>query len=233
MSTATCFRDRLHHRGEGGFTLIEMSIATVITLVVISVVLLTVSATLASQESSLEEGYTTAPTLLAVNAVEQIVNNAFIPNGTTTTTSNCYSASQQLLASTDGPFLPSPNLPTATALSVCAIRPGTTSAYTYAMSFTSCGGTSCLVIDKWTNCATSCTLTRVDAFPGVTDTPPFGSQPFTYYTGSTLLGSITASNVNEITAIELDFSAPTSHSKAEPAEVQRTVVLPATLGGYG
>jgi prepilin-type N-terminal cleavage/methylation domain-containing protein len=237
MRTVSEMGERLRGGGEGGFTLIEVSIASAVALLLIGVVFLTVSATLASQESSLEEGSTTAPPLLAVNAVEQLVNNAFIPNGTTPITSNCYSGSQQPLTSADGPFLPS-SLPTATTLWICAIRPGTTIASTYEVSFTSCGGTSCLAIDQWTGCASSCTLTRVDAFSGVSDSPPAGSpqlgtQPFTYYDGPTQLPSISSSNVNDITAIRLDFSAPTSHNKAEPTEVVRTVVLPATLGGYG
>lgn len=225
-------------RDEGGFTLLEISIAAVISLVMIGVVFLTTSATLGAQEQSTEEGATTAPTMLAANAVEQIVNNAFVPNGTTTITSNCYDTSGNALSATDGPFL-STNLPTSTSLYLCSIRPGTTSAYTYEITFTTCGGTSCLAIDRLT-CSPACATTRIDDFPGVATTGPFGSAPFSYYyeNGSTWtsLSPITDGangNVTEVTAVVLDFSTPTSHAKAEPTEVKRTVLLPPELGGSG
>jgi len=233
--TAAAGRDRPGLRDERGFTLVEISIASVISLVMIGVVFLTASATLGAQEQSSEEGATTAPTVLAANAVEQLVNNAFVPNGATTITSNCYDTSGSALSAADGPFL-STNLPTSTSLYLCSIRPGTTSAYTYEITFTTCGGTSCLAIDRW-SCAGSCTTTRVDDFPGVATSGPFGAVPFSYWyeNGSswTELASVTSSNVTSITAVALDFSTPTSHAKAEPTEVKRTVLLPPMLGGYG
>ena len=230
-------RDRFVRSDERGFTLVELSIAAVISMVMIGVVFLTASATLGAQEQASEEGATTAPTMLAANAVEQLVNNAFVPNGATSITSNCYDTSGAALTGTYGPFLGT-NLPTGTALYLCSIRPGSTAAYTYEITVppTGCGGASCLVIDRL-NCTPGCATTRIDAFPGVSYAGPFGTSPFSYYyeNGSTWtkLSSVTSSNVNSITAVALDFSAPTSYGKAQPAEVSRTVLLPSTLGGYG
>lgn len=228
-------RRRVHGTDDGGFTLVEIAIASVISMVMIAVVFLTASATLGAQEQASEEGATTAPTILAANAVEQLVNNAFVPNGATSITSNCYDTGGTALTGTDGPFLGT-NLPTSTSLYLCSIRPGATAAYTYEITFTTCGGTSCVAIDRLT-CSPSCSTTRVDDFPGVATSGPFGSSPFSYYyeNGSTWtqLSPVTSSNVNSITAVALDFSAPTSHGKAKPAEVARTVLLPSTLGGYG
>lgn len=222
---------------EEGFTLVETLMASAIAIIVIMTVFLTSWVTLASSESASEESSTTAPAEMAVNAVEQIVDNAIVPIGVGPFASNCTDASGVVLNGTYGPFVYAGSddpLPGPTTLSLCSVRPGTDTADTYEISFSTCGGGSCLAIDRLSCSGNSCSWTRVDDFSGLTSTNPSGNAPFTYFEGDPSWTQVTpaASNLGQISAITVDFSVPTTHGKAEPAEFSRTVVLPQALGGY-
>lgn len=226
---------------EEGVTLVETLMASAISIIVIMTVFLTSWVTLASSESASEEFSTTAPAALAVNAVEQIVDNAIVPTGVSPFTSSCTDESGDVLEGGYGPFVYAGSgdtrlLPGSTSLSLCAVRPGTTSADTYDISFPTngCGGLACLAIDRLSCSGSSCSWTRVDDFPGLTATNPSGNAPFTYFESNPSWTPVTpaTSNLGQISAITVDFSVPTTHDKAEPPEFSRTIVLPQTLGGY-
>lgn len=236
--------------GEEGLSLVETVVAGAITLVVIMAVFITSWVVVSSSESANEEADSTAPTALAANAVEQLVDNAVVPDGTTAITSDCTDSNGNGLTGSYGPFVyagsgdPTSLLPTSTTLSLCSVRPGSTTAYTYEISFTTCGGGSCLAVDRVSCTGNSCSTMRVDDFPGLTSSNPSGNSPFTYFESSPSWTQVTpevtpTSNLGQISAITVDFSVPTSphsnptsHDNAQPAEVSRTVVLPGTLGGY-
>lgn len=229
--------------GEEGISLVETMVASAITLVVIMAVFITSWGVLSSSESANEEANTTAPAALAANAVEQLVDNAIVPDGTGAIMSNCTDSVGNALTGDYGPFVyagsgdPTTLLPTSTMLSLCSLRPGTSTADTYEISFTTCGGGSCLAIDRQSCTGASCSTSRVDEYTGLTSSNPSGNSPFTYFESSPSWAEVTpeitpTSNLGRISAITVDFSVPTSHGKAESAEVSRTVVLPGTLGGY-
>jgi hypothetical protein len=217
--------------GEEGMTLTEVVIASAIALVVVAVSSVAISTALSVSETANETGTTTGPALAAANAVEQVLTDAFIPAGVpATVTSDCTngSAGTALSGSSNGPFVSAADT-TSTTLYVCSTFPGTTTAYTYEVTFTSCSSSNVctLAIERWAapGCSSPCTAKVVEAFSGISDA---ATTPFSYYTDNPWG---TTSTLSSIESVRVDLEAPTLHSHGTAAEVRRTVVLPNTLMG--
>lgn len=217
-------------RGEEGFSLPEVLVAVLIGAVVLSMVSMAAVATTRSASDATALGSSTGPALIAVDGVQQILSaatdaapfdGAFDCAGTT---------SGGAFPSGTGPFAATPTMPSSNSIEFCAVRSGSTTAYTYELYFpnaTGCTGTTCtLELDQWPaeGCTgTTCTTVVVSKWADVSDASPF---TFYCYSGGWTTSGCTAGSI-EAVRVSLTVSAPGDEGVA----VQRMVVLPNTLNG--
>lgn len=137
---------------QGGFTLVEVMVATGIMLLVLVMVSTTTLMATSTSQNAANEGQSLGPALLAEQQAQKLLESAWTPSSTTTSVTNecTLSESGESFPSSEGqgPFVEA----TTTEIQFCGIIGSSLTAYTYDMYLTGCNSSasSCsFEIYKW------------------------------------------------------------------------------------
>jgi type II secretory pathway pseudopilin PulG len=239
-------------RGESGFTFVEVMVASLIAMVVLSMVALSSVTITRNSVGAIQRGSSTGPALLAVQEVQQVLSRAWTPNTSSNITSYCAGGDDgQSFATGNGPFVPlAETSPVSTTdVMFCAVDPTSpTTAHTYELHFTnSPGGSDCdassqciLELDQEPayNCSGSCTPRLVWSTSGISDSGSPSTGPFTYYESrsTAFTTPVLPSNVTlgQIEAVQVTLAVSNPAPGGSSSEsVQRMILLPNTLPNGG
>ena len=221
--TAAC------RRGEEGLTLVELAIAALLGVALMTMIAIATQATVHSSRTEVQQGATTSNAIVAVQGVQQALAAAWTPGAGSGVTSQCAGGSNGQSWTASGPIVSA----TSTDIVFCGFRNNSSTAYTYELHFTNCSGSLCtlkLVQQGAPGCSPHCYTSTVFADADVSN----AGTPFAFYTSSD--GSwASTSTVSQIQAVQMTLvipaMSPSGTALADGTQAQRLIVLPNTLGG--
>jgi type II secretory pathway pseudopilin PulG len=221
-------------REEAGFTLVEMTVATLIAMVVLLSGSVAMSATARATRLELNQGATTNSALTTTQAVQQALAGGWT-TGTVGGVSNyCTDGSangQTGFPTGNGPFVSA----SATAIVFCGFPNNQLISYTYKIYFTGCSTSHVctLAIDQEPGLLCSvCTTVPRFRMAGVSNaltTSPPGPFSFWTYNASASPPWQQTSTLSQIQAVQLALRL--TNPSGSGTFVQRMILLPNTLAG--
>jgi hypothetical protein len=230
MPTVSAPRSGRRRRGEEGLTLVELAMAGVLGVALLTTIAVATTAVTHSSRAEVQQGVTTGNAIVAIQAVQQALSAAWTPGSTSGVSSQCAGGRHgEAWESGTGPFVsvePSD-------IVFCGFRNNSSTPYTYELHFTDCEDHLCtLVLDQQgaPGCSPHCLETTVYTDTGVSD----AGTPFAYYTSSGGSWAPTT-NLSQIQAVQVTLTipalGPSGKSEGNGSQVQRLLILPNTLGG--
>jgi len=217
-------RAPIRRREEDGLTLVELALAGLVGVALLTMAAVATTATVHSSRTEVQQGVTTEGAILAVQEVQQTLSSAWTPGSTGGVTSQCAGgADGQSWVTGNGPFVSV----SATDIVFCGFRNNSSIAYTYELHFTHCTGTLCtLELDQLgaPGCSPSCRSSVAFVQNGVSEV----GIPFGFYTANG--GAwVTTATLSQIDAVQVTLVIPalnpTGTTAGNGTQVERLVVL--------
>lgn len=224
---------------EAGFTLVETMIASIVALVVLTMISFSVITLTQTSVGAIQRGSSTGPALLVAQEIQQVLSGAVDPTsaraGVTFDCSFGSSGQEWPQSAGQGPFVSA----SSNDIMFCGLRNGSSTAYTFELHFVgNCASTSTCTLELDQEPAPSCSPCNAQEVYSATGVSSSGA-PFSFYTESgsswtSLTPACTLDpicNYGDIEAVEATLQVQPSSTRA--STIQRMILLPYRLETNG